>query len=46
VETEEQLRILEELGCHQAQGFLIARPGSITALRERFDGTGLAFAGS
>jgi EAL domain-containing protein (putative c-di-GMP-specific phosphodiesterase class I) len=44
VETEEQLRILEALGCHQAQGFLIARPTSITALRERFDATGLTFA--
>jgi EAL domain-containing protein (putative c-di-GMP-specific phosphodiesterase class I) len=45
VETEEQLRILENLGCHQAQGFLIARPTSITALRERFDATGLVLAG-
>jgi diguanylate cyclase (GGDEF)-like protein len=26
VETEEQLRTLRELGCHQAQGFLLARP--------------------
>jgi EAL domain-containing protein (putative c-di-GMP-specific phosphodiesterase class I) len=26
VETEEQLRTLRELGCHQAQGFLLGRP--------------------
>lgn len=32
VETEEQLRILESLGCDHAQGFLIARPVSATAL--------------
>ena len=44
VETEEQLHILEALGCHQAQGFLIARPTSISALRDRFEATGLIFA--
>jgi diguanylate cyclase (GGDEF)-like protein len=32
VETEAQLHILEELGCDHAQGFLIARPVSVTAL--------------
>jgi diguanylate cyclase (GGDEF)-like protein len=32
VETEEQLQILESLGCDHAQGFLIARPISIAAL--------------
>jgi diguanylate cyclase (GGDEF)-like protein len=32
VETEEQLRILEALGCDHAQGFLIAHPVSINVL--------------
>jgi len=32
VETEEQLSILESLGCDHAQGFLIARPVSIGIL--------------
>jgi diguanylate cyclase (GGDEF)-like protein len=32
VETEEQLRILESLGCDHAQGFLIARPVSASVL--------------
>ncbi|HEY1898820.1 MAG TPA: GGDEF domain-containing protein [Steroidobacteraceae bacterium] len=32
VDTEEQLRILEELGCDHAQGFLISRPLSATEL--------------
>jgi len=32
VETDEQLRILESLGCDHAQGFLIARPVSAAAL--------------
>jgi diguanylate cyclase (GGDEF)-like protein len=35
VETEEQLRILESLGCDHAQGFLIARPESLNALLKR-----------
>jgi diguanylate cyclase (GGDEF)-like protein len=34
VETDAQLHILEALGCHQAQGFLIGRPVSIVAMRE------------
>ena len=32
VETEEQLRILESLGCDQAQGFLIAHPAGTREL--------------
>ncbi len=35
VETEEQLRILEALGCDHAQGFLIAHPVGISVLRSR-----------
>ena len=35
VETEEQLRILESLGCDHAQGFLIARPESLDAIIQR-----------
>ncbi len=35
VETEEQLRILESLGCDHAQGFLIARPDSLDAIIQR-----------
>lgn len=35
VETEEQLRILESLGCDHAQGFLIARPDSLDAIIRR-----------
>jgi diguanylate cyclase (GGDEF)-like protein len=38
VETEEQLQILESLGCDRAQGFLIARPMSATALLSQLDG--------
>jgi diguanylate cyclase (GGDEF)-like protein len=37
VETEEQLRILESLGCDHAQGFLIARPVSIGILLCQLD---------
>ena len=44
VETETQLRILEDLGCDHAQGFLIARPVSATTLMmggfELFPGDG------
>ena len=32
VETEDQLKILETLGCDRAQGFLIARPVSASDL--------------
>ncbi len=32
VETEEQLQVLESLGCDHAQGYLIARPISASAL--------------
>jgi diguanylate cyclase (GGDEF)-like protein len=39
VETEDQLRILEELGCDHAQGFLIARPMSITTLLSELSGS-------
>ena len=35
VETEEQLRILESLGCDHAQGFLIAHPESLNAVLSR-----------
>jgi EAL domain-containing protein (putative c-di-GMP-specific phosphodiesterase class I) len=38
VETETQLRILEELGCDRAQGFLIARPVSAATLMSGLDG--------
>lgn len=34
VETEEQLRILEELGCQQVQGYLLARPTPAPEVRE------------
>lgn len=37
VETEEQLRILESLGCDHAQGFLIAHPVSVDALLTALD---------
>ena len=33
VETEEQLRELERLGCRRAQGYLLARPMSANAVR-------------
>jgi EAL domain-containing protein (putative c-di-GMP-specific phosphodiesterase class I) len=32
VETEEQLQELTRLGCHRAQGFLLARPMTATAV--------------
>ena len=35
VETEEQLRILEALGCDHAQGFLIAHPVSVSVLLDK-----------
>jgi diguanylate cyclase (GGDEF)-like protein len=38
VETEAQLRILEELGCDHAQGFLIARPVNVATLMSGLEG--------
>ena len=32
VETEEQLEELKRLGCHRAQGFLLARPMNAAAV--------------
>lgn len=32
VETEEQLRVIERLGCHRVQGYLIGRPSSPDAM--------------
>lgn len=32
VETEQQLRRLQEIGCHRAQGFLLGRPQSAAEL--------------
>ncbi|HVA60522.1 MAG TPA: bifunctional diguanylate cyclase/phosphodiesterase [Mycobacteriales bacterium] len=37
VETDEQLRSLQVMGCDQAQGFLIARPMPLTELTELLD---------
>jgi EAL domain-containing protein (putative c-di-GMP-specific phosphodiesterase class I) len=37
VETEEQLLILESLGCDRAQGFFIARPVVFTTLISQLD---------
>jgi diguanylate cyclase (GGDEF)-like protein len=34
VETEQQLRLLDQLGCHVAQGYLLARPGPAERLLE------------
>ncbi|KQT46331.1 hypothetical protein ASG43_11965 [Aureimonas sp. Leaf454] len=36
VETQEQFRWLEQQGCHQAQGYLIGRPGAVTGPNRRF----------
>ena len=33
VETEEQLAFLREAGCHQAQGFLLARPQPVDQIQ-------------
>jgi EAL domain-containing protein (putative c-di-GMP-specific phosphodiesterase class I) len=35
VETEEQLGLLDELGCHQAQGYLFAVPACASVACER-----------
>jgi len=40
VETERQLEIVVELGCHRAQGFLIARPMAEEQLTARLEGDG------
>jgi len=37
VETEAQLQMLEELGCDLAQGYLLGRPGTITAAARRLE---------
>ena len=36
IETPQQLRILEELDCGQAQGFFLSRPVPISKLKEKF----------
>ncbi len=40
VETEEQARILVELGCHRAQGYHFAPPAPATALHVHLSSTG------
>ncbi|MCX9475905.1 EAL domain-containing protein, partial [Vibrio cholerae] len=35
IETPQQLRILEELECGQAQGFFLSRPVPISKLKEK-----------
>ncbi len=37
VETEAQLQMLEELGCDLAQGYLLGRPGTVTAAARRLE---------
>ncbi|HHC7181912.1 TPA: EAL domain-containing protein, partial [Vibrio parahaemolyticus] len=37
VETDHQLRILEELGCEQAQGFYLSHPISVEELKEKLN---------
>ncbi|MCW2726091.1 MAG: hypothetical protein JWN35_3012 [Frankiales bacterium] len=37
VETAEQLDVLRELGCHEAQGFLLGRPGEPDAIQALLD---------
>ena len=37
VETEEQKRFLQEVGCSKLQGFLFCRPVSFAEIRERYD---------
>ena len=38
VETEEQLSVLERMGCRHAQGFLLGRPQSASDLEAAFPG--------
>ncbi|OLP61567.1 histidine kinase [Xaviernesmea oryzae] len=45
VETEEQLAMLKEMGCKEAQGFLIGRPASPQAVAERLQGEADSAAG-
>jgi EAL domain-containing protein (putative c-di-GMP-specific phosphodiesterase class I) len=40
VETSAQLELLRELGCDQAQGYLISRPLPINGLSEILGGIG------
>lgn len=37
VETDHQLRILEELGCEQAQGFYLSHPIPVEELKEKLN---------
>jgi hypothetical protein len=37
VETEEQLRMLKDLGCPQAQGYLLGRPMAAEQIQEALD---------
>jgi EAL domain-containing protein (putative c-di-GMP-specific phosphodiesterase class I) len=49
VETAEQLKVLREIGCDRAQGFLVApglRPEDLSAWRERFAAAWPGLAGS
>lgn len=45
VETEEQLEELKRLGCHRAQGFLLARPMNAAAVAKLLRSTAAAAAG-
>jgi EAL domain-containing protein (putative c-di-GMP-specific phosphodiesterase class I) len=45
VETEEQLAELQRLGCFRAQGYLLARPMSASAVRQLLGRTAHAFTG-
>ncbi len=37
IETEEQVAIVEQLGCEFGQGYYYARPGDVTAIEALFD---------
>ncbi|MGP9820797.1 bifunctional diguanylate cyclase/phosphodiesterase [Salinarimonas sp. NSM] len=39
VETEEQLRLVREVGCQEAQGYLVGRPVAADAIRRRLGGS-------